>query len=117
MEVHTKRHLDYLDYHIEVAGNFQKVCDGMLSWIQRQDLRKEQIVSITANQTATEESDAVLVLVYKRHQEPSMTSLNGLAYHLLKNTVDWDDQYKELSYIARSRCEVISLTHTARNIG
>lgn len=30
-----------LDCHIEVAGNFQKVCDSLVSWIQRADLKKE----------------------------------------------------------------------------
>ena len=46
-----------------------------------------------------------------------MTSLEGLSYHLVKNTVDWDDQYKEMQGIVRGRVEVIALTHTPRNIG
>jgi hypothetical protein len=35
----------------------------------------------------------------------------------MKNTVDWDEQYKELADIANNNAEVLSLTHTPRNLG
>ena len=47
-----------------------------------------------------------------------MTSLSDLRFELLKNTVDWDDQYKQLEQIFQNKSvDVISHTHTARNIG
>ena len=89
-----------------------------MNWIIDNDLKKEQIVSISANETSTENADAVLVLIYRKAQEPSMTSLAGLKFELLKNTEDWNEQYDHLEQITqKQRIEVISLTHTARNIG
>ncbi len=108
---------DLVDFHIEVGGNFQKVCDNLVNWVIMNDLKKEQIISITANETTVENADAMLVLIYKKEQEPSMTSLQKIAYHLMKNTVDWDEQYKELADIANNNAEVLSLTHTPRNLG
>jgi hypothetical protein len=66
---------DLVDFHIEVGGNFQKVCDNLVNWVIMNDLKKEQIISITANETTVENADAMLVLIYKKEQEPSMTSL------------------------------------------
>lgn len=118
METPTSSPLEHLDSHLVVAGNFQKACDLLLSWVQEQDLRREQIVSISANETSTVDADAVLVIVYKKVQEPDMVqSLAGLQYHLMKNTVDWDMQYQEFREILAQSCEVIALTHTPRNIG
>ena len=38
-------------------------------------LRREQIVGISANETITEDGEAVLSVVYKRHSDASMASL------------------------------------------
>ena len=65
--------------HIEVSGNFKNACQQLLSWIKQNNLYREQIVSISANETTTSDGDAVLVLVYKRQQDPSMvTRLDNL---------------------------------------
>jgi ABC-type taurine transport system substrate-binding protein len=113
-----KSHLEQVESHIVVAGNFQRACDQMISWLTTSNLRREQIISISANETTTVDADAVLVVVYKKHQDPDMTQmLTGLQYHLIKNTVDWDQQYEEFKEILSQSCEVVALTHTARNIG
>jgi len=76
-------------------------------------------VSITANETTSVDGDAVLVLVYKRQQDPSMvTRLENLQYHLISSVKDWDVEYEEIrKNIIGQRCEILSLTHTPRNIG
>jgi hypothetical protein len=59
-----------------------------------------------------------LIVTYKATQEPSMTSLDGLKFEVVKNIVDWDDQYIQIAQVlTHGRYEVVSLTHTPRNIG
>lgn len=57
-------------------------------------IKREQVVSITCNETCTQDGDAVLAIVYRRHQDPSMTSLDGLQYHLVASVKDWGVQYE-----------------------
>lgn len=83
--------------HIEIASNFQLVCQNFVEWVKSVSLKKEQVISISASETSTENADAVLTLVYKATEEPGMTSLDGLKFELQKNIVDWDDQYAILS--------------------
>ena len=54
-----------VDYHIEVAGNFQKACDGLVDWIKEVDLKKEQVIAISACETSTENADAVLIVLFR----------------------------------------------------
>ena len=105
--------------HIEVAGNFKTACQQLLSWIKDRNLLREQIVSITANETNAVDGDAILVLVFKRQQDPSMvTRLTNLQYHLTSSVNEWDFEYEEMKKnIIANRCDILSLTHTARNIG
>lgn len=71
-----------VDYHIEVAGNFQKACENLLVWVKNFDLKREQLISISASETTTVDADAVLVVLYRTQTEPSMTSLSGLHYEI-----------------------------------
>jgi hypothetical protein len=68
-----------------------------------------------------EEAEAMLILFYKKEQEPSMTALDGLSFQLLKNVTDWDDQYDEIIASVNSkhqqRVHLLQLTHTPRNLG
>jgi len=57
-----------------VASNFQRCCENLVDWVKRTDLKKEQLVSISACETDTENADAVLVITYRPLQEPSMTT-------------------------------------------
>ena len=59
-------HSANVDFHIEVAGNFKKACEGLVEWVRSTDLKKEQLISISACETTTIDADAVLVIVFKR---------------------------------------------------
>lgn len=54
-----------IDYHIEVAGNFQKASESLLDWIRSKDLKREQLISISASETSTEDADAVLTVLFR----------------------------------------------------
>lgn len=89
----------------------------MIEWITDNNIMKEQVISINAAETSVHDADAVLVLTFKKDQEPTYGPLTGLQYYLVKNTIDWDTQYQEITQIAKNNAEVIALSHTARNIG
>ena len=83
-------------------------------------MKREQLISITANETTTSDGDALLAVVYRRHADilAAGTSLEGLQYHLISSVQDWDQQYNgTLEMITQQRCDVVSLTHTPRNLG
>lgn len=113
---HTKSS-GLVDSHISVASNFTLCCEDLVNWIKMVDLKREQIVSISASETSTYDADAVLVLVYRTESDSSMTSLEHLKFELQKSVVDWDLQYQEILRTVGSSVDVLSLTHTARNIG
>ena len=96
-------HSEHVDYHIEVAGNFQKACEGLIEWIKRIDLKKEQLISISASETTTIDADAVLVVLFRKQPEPNMTSLSGLSYELQKSTADWADQYRHMQEVINTQ--------------
>ena len=83
-----------IDYHTEVGGTFQYACNNLISWIYRKGIKREQIVSIQANEATSFNSDAVavLVIIYKKDQDITMRPITKLYYHIFKNTVDWDKQ-------------------------
>lgn len=74
-----------------MASNFTLCCEDLINWINLVELKKEQIISISASETSTVDADAVLILTYRTDKEPSMTPLNGIKFTLMKNVVDWDD--------------------------
>ena len=89
----------------------------MVDFVKKNDLRKEQIMSISCNESVVEEGEAMLILFYRQDKDSTMTSLENLQYAVERNIEDWDVQHERLLKLTRSRCEVLALTHTAKNIG
>jgi len=109
---------DVYGYQIEVAANFQIACTNILSWIVRNDIKREQIVAISTNESSPIDGDAILTVVFKRQSDPTMSSLKALQYHLISSVQEWDQQYASaLEVSAIKTSEIISLTYTARNLG
>ena len=104
-------------FHIERAGNFNKVCENMVTWVKTNDIKKEQVISISTNESVVVDGDAMLILFYRRDQDSTMTSLKDLEFLILRDTDDWADQHHVILKKANSRIEVLSLNHTPRNIG
>ena len=50
----------------------------MLAFVKQNELKKEQIVSISTNESEVETGKAVLILVYREDKDSSMTSLENL---------------------------------------
>jgi 3-dehydroquinate dehydratase len=48
-----------------VASNFQQVCQNLVDWIKKAELKREQLISINAAETSTENADAVLIVTYR----------------------------------------------------
>ena len=70
-----------LMHHSEIAGNFKQACQNMLNWISNSDIMREQVVSISANETCTnsDEADAMITVIYRVERDlTTMTSLEHL---------------------------------------
>lgn len=78
-------------FHIERAGNFHKVCDNMINWVKLNNLHKEQVISISTNESQVVDGDAMLILFYRRDHDPTMTPLKDLEYFILRDTDTWDE--------------------------
>ena len=77
-------------YHIETAGNFNKVCEKMVQYVKDHDLKKEQIISISTNESVVEEGEAILILFFREEKDSTMTPLDNLQYAVERNVDDWD---------------------------
>ena len=114
----TPSHNESTLVHIEVAANFQIACKNIQKWIVESQLRREQIVGISANETITEDGEAVLSVVYKRHSDASMTSLQDIQFTLVSSVKSWDEQYTSaIETLNAQRSDIVALTHTPRNLG
>lgn len=68
-------------HHSEIAGNFKQACQNILDWIHNSDIMREQVVSISANETCTnsDETDVMMTIIYRIERDvTSMTSLVNL---------------------------------------
>ena len=114
----TPSHNESTLVHIEVAANFQIACKNIQKWIVETQLRREQIVGISANETITEDGEAVLSVVYKRHSDASMASLQDIQFTLVSSVKSWDEQYiSAIETLNAQRSDIVALTHTPKNLG
>ncbi len=104
-------------FHVELAGNFQIASSQMVEWIKESDIRKEQMINISANETTIESGDCELVLYYLRKKEPDWMPLDNLTFSFIKNMDEWDENISSACKTASSGCEVIAITHTPKSIG
>jgi hypothetical protein len=56
-----------------VAANFKTACQQMLGWIKDRALLREQIISFSINETTNVDGDAMLVLIFRKHADPTMS--------------------------------------------
>jgi len=56
----------------------------------KQDIKKEQIMSISTHETSVENGDPSILIIYKKHVELTMTSLENIKFHVLRNTEPWE---------------------------
>lgn len=114
----TPSHNESTLVHIEVAANFQIACKNIQKWIVESQLRREQIVGISANETITEDGEAVLSVVYKRHSDASMASLQDIQFTLVSSVKSWDEQYiSAIETLNAQKSDIVALTHTPKNLG
>ena len=63
----------------------------MMEYVKENDLKKEQIVSISCNETNVEEGQSLLILFFLTEQDSTMSSLGEINCHVIRNVDDWDD--------------------------
>jgi hypothetical protein len=104
--------------HLEVAASFLTACQNLKTWLVSSDLKREQIVAISSNESGTVDGDAVLSVIYRRANDPSMGSLKDVQYHLITSVQEWDEQYATaLASLNAARNDILAITYTPRNLG
>ena len=116
MEGQTNR-FSSVGFHVEQGANFKKASEQLLSWIIDSKLTREQVLSISANETTIESGDCELTLYYLKEKEPQFSSLAGLKFHYEKNMKEWDEILEDARRFSQIKCDVIAITHTPKSIG
>ena len=57
------------------------------------------------------------MLFYKTESDQSMASLENITFDVIRDLNPWEDSLNSASSLSSSSCEVVAITHTARNIG
>jgi hypothetical protein len=68
----------------------------MVSWVRSNNIHKEQVISISTNESVVEDGDAMLILFYRREVDSTMTPLKDLEFLILRDTDDWDVQHSTI---------------------
>lgn len=66
----------------------------MLIWVKLNNIHKEQVISISTNESVVVDGDAMLILFYRRDHDATMTPLKDLEYFIIRDTDEWDLQHQ-----------------------
>jgi len=105
--------------HIIQSGNSTANARKMQEFIRSKELRRNQIISLTSNETDIEDGDHVLTLFYRETPIANDSPLDNIQFDAFDSLSSWDEQLAAAnSFRAQGRqCNVIGLSRTPKNIG
>lgn len=102
------------------SGNTHDNIRNMESFIRQQELTRGQIVSITSNETDTEDGENVLTLIYRKKAiHAGASPLDNIKHDAFNNMKSWDAQLKLANSFTEQgrKVDIISISRTPKNIG
>lgn len=86
-----------VDYKVFKHGNCKENSESLLRWIREAELKQDQLISITMNETQVEDGDNMLTVFY-RTSSPTAEAmpLDNICYKLFDNTQQWEALVEEL---------------------
>lgn len=116
-EVEETNQFENSAFHVEVGGSFDKSCEKLKHWIVENSIKREQIISFSCHETSMKVPDTEVVVYYRKNVEGAFQSLDKLAFKLVRNLKQWDELCLEAQKDVSQGKDVISLTHSPKNIG
>jgi len=102
--------------HISVAESRTENVTSIINYIRDKQLKRTQFVSLSTSESQIEDGEHVIALVYKRETGSNGgLPLDTIEHNPFTDTMDWSELTQELEKM--SGHDVLSVTHTARNIG
>lgn len=102
--------------HISVEESRTENVTSIISHIRDKQLKRTQFVSLSTSESQLDSGDHVIALVYKKETgSDGGVPLDTVEALPFADTMDWSDLTHALENV--SGHDVLSVTHTARNIG
>lgn len=106
------------DVRIFTSGDSRKNQRELQAFIRDSELKRNQILSITASETDIEDGDTVLALFYRTQPIHNAEPLDTIKNELFTNVQSWDQQLAAGNkFIASREIDLISLSLTPKNVG
>ena len=107
-----------LNSEIFVLQNGRKNVTAVSEWIKSKELKRSQLVSLSMSEDRKEDGDNVIALVYRENskENPADTPLDTIDFKIFDQQNTWDVLFHEFEAFSKGQ-DILSLTHTAKNIG
>lgn len=105
--------------HIIQSGNSTQNARKMQEFIRTKELRRNQIISLTSNETEVEDGDHVLTLFYRETPIANDSPLDNILFDAFDSQKSWEEQLRAANaFKVQDRdVNVIGVSRTPKNIG
>lgn len=98
-------------------GKAKTNAESLCTWIQENNVKRSQVISITMNETEVEEGDQLLTVFYRKAPiEQGELDFEDLKFEHFNQNHSWAKLITEADSKKRG-VDVVSLTHSPKNIG
>lgn len=107
-----------LRHKVFTLQNSRKNVTAVNEWIKAVELKRSQLVSVSVSESAPQDGENVILVVFREHSKeiPSDVPLDTLDAKIFDPQSSWEDLYQEFENWGKGK-DVLSLSHTAKNIG
>jgi len=87
------------------------------AWLEKQQLKRSELISISVSESKGENGDTVIAVVYRKDPNHTDTSMSSdlLSYQLTSGRKPWEELFTEGNKFCATR-EIVSICHQARNV-
>ena len=102
-----------------VSGNTLATQRNLQKWIRENEIRRNQIIAITSNETDIEDGDNVLSIFYRKKSIVSdALPLDNIQFDAFNSQESWDSQLSRVNtFCAEGRVDIVSVSRTPKNVG
>ena len=98
-------------YHYVVGNDYNQSCAMMQQWLNEQNFRRDQIISVTSALDNLEKENHVLVCFYKTVSAINEPVLSNITFDNSNPQKNWDDLIDGAEQLSK-RNQIVSIGHT-----